>query len=184
MFQSRQKGFTLIELLVVIAIIGILSTVALTSLNGARRRANDAKRISNLKEMQKAVELYYYTNGSYPNTSGSWRSECAAWSSYANNNVIPGIVPTYMSSLPEDPNMDKTNSKYCYVYRSNGTDYAILDLGWTTAAGAEDTDPKIGFAAQPSLIDPVRDGGTVACSTEITSHIRGWKVSSPGAACW
>lgn len=33
----KQKGFTLIELLVVIAIIGILSTVAMTSLNSARK---------------------------------------------------------------------------------------------------------------------------------------------------
>jgi len=177
-------GFTLIELLVVIAIIGILSTIAMTSLNGARRRARDATRVSDLNEIQKAVELYYSTNGSYPNTSGSWRSECAAWGSYANNNVVPGIVPAHMASLPRDPNMDTVNSKYCYVYRSDGTDYAILDLGWTTAIGAEDLDPKIAFAAQPALVDPVRDGGTVSCSVEITSHIRGWKVSSDGAKCW
>lgn len=182
--RNRTSGFTLIELLVVIAIIGILSTIAMTSLNGARRRARDATRISNLKEIQKAVELYYSNNGSYPSTSGSWRSECAAWGSYANNNVVPGIVPSMMETLPRDPNMDTVNSKYCYVYSSNGTDYAILNLGWTTAAGAEDTDPKIGFAAQPALIDPVRDGGSVACAIESTSHIRGWKIFSEGAKCW
>ena len=51
----RNKGFTLIELLVVIAIIGILSSVVLASLNTARSKGRDARRLSDLKQISNQV---------------------------------------------------------------------------------------------------------------------------------
>ncbi len=53
-----KKGFTLIELLVVIAIIGILASVVLASLNSARAKSRDARRIADVKQIQLALELY------------------------------------------------------------------------------------------------------------------------------
>jgi prepilin-type N-terminal cleavage/methylation domain-containing protein len=55
--KKAQKGFTLIELLVVIAIIGILASIILVSLNGARAKGRDAQRVSNLQSMSQAVAL-------------------------------------------------------------------------------------------------------------------------------
>jgi len=66
--QQNKKGFTLIELLVVIAIIGLLSTMSVLALNQARARARDAKRISDVKQIQTALELYYNEEGQYPTT--------------------------------------------------------------------------------------------------------------------
>jgi type II secretion system protein G len=66
--MNKKQGFTLIELLVVIAIIGILSSVVLASLNTARQKARDAKRISDVKNIQLALELYFDTNSEYPDT--------------------------------------------------------------------------------------------------------------------
>ena len=67
MLYKQNRGFTLIELLVVIAIIGILSSVVLASLNTARQKSRDARRISDMKQIQLALELYFDANGnSYP----------------------------------------------------------------------------------------------------------------------
>ncbi|MFH0853826.1 MAG: type II secretion system protein [bacterium] len=64
--KNIKKGFTLIELLVVIAIIGILSGIGLVSLNGAREKARDAKRISDLRQYASALNIFYDNNGHYP----------------------------------------------------------------------------------------------------------------------
>src|SRR4030042_4388316 len=64
--QKNKKGFTLIELLVVIAIIGLLSTLAVVALNTARQKSRDAKRVSDIKQIQTALELYYADGNAYP----------------------------------------------------------------------------------------------------------------------
>jgi len=63
-FQS--KGFTLIELLVVIFIIGVLASLILSNILGARQRAEDVKRKNDLQEMKTALRLYYNDNQGYP----------------------------------------------------------------------------------------------------------------------
>ncbi len=66
--RSAISGFTLIELLVVIAIIGVLASIVLASLNSARQKSRDARRIADVKQLQLALELYYdaQTPPAYP----------------------------------------------------------------------------------------------------------------------
>ena len=67
----NKKGFTLIELLVVIAIIGLLSTLAVVSLNNARQKSRDAKRVSDIKQIQTALELYFADQNGYPTAASA-----------------------------------------------------------------------------------------------------------------
>lgn len=176
----NKRGFTLIELLVVIAIIGVLSSVVLSSLNSARQKARDAQRVSNLTEVRTALEMYYHDNGSYPNSGvATWgRTECSLYSDpLVANDVIPGLVPVYISSFPSDPSMDKANSTSCYIYKSTGTDYILLDH--------DIQDPGFKYFSKPTFVDPRRDGGTNDCTIDGNeASTWSWKVSSLGGLCW
>ena len=62
----NRKGFTLIEMLVVIAIIGLLSSVVVIGLSGARSKARDAKRIADIRQIQNGLEVAYTAVNGYP----------------------------------------------------------------------------------------------------------------------
>ena len=65
------KGFTLIELLIVIAILGGLATMVVVGFPAAQRRARDARRRTDLKQYQVALETYANANnGFYPGRTG------------------------------------------------------------------------------------------------------------------
>ena len=98
MNRTYKRGFTLIELLVVIAIIGILASIVLASLDSARKKGRDARRIADVKQVQLALELYYDANGVYPPALTS------------ANLVTPG----YISVLPTDPLSGGTVYGYAY----------------------------------------------------------------------
>lgn len=63
--MRRRCAFTLVELLVVIGIIGLLISILLPALNAARRAANRANCLSNMRNMQVAHWMYVTDNKGY-----------------------------------------------------------------------------------------------------------------------
>ena len=135
-----KKGFTLIELLVVIAIIGLLSSIVLVSMQGARAKARDARRYQELTQLQTAIELYYAKNESYPSTGGAWWSvcpgNCGPHDTSGANGWIPNLAPTFMGSLPTDPSGCVGGWCKGYIYSSNGVDYKIA-TDWSAEVGEQ-----------------------------------------------
>lgn len=158
--RPSSRGFTLIELLVVIAIIGILSATVLVSLNTTRGKARDAQRLRDLQEVRKALALYWTDHYSYPSTGNQWWSGtagctnptpvAAAGKGFGADGYIPGLVPKYISTLPEDPKAQAGVAASgagtgCYMYRSNGTDYKFIVRGTVehdTTGEANDDIPR------------------------------------------
>ncbi len=118
-FTKDHSGFTLIELLVVIAIIGILAGIVLISLNDAREKARDSRRIGVLRQAQVALESYFddhgeYFAGSSPPPGGSCES------AEGPGNLFDAIG---LGENISDP-LDDRN----YVYSGatvDGTDYVL-----------------------------------------------------------
>lgn len=117
---NNRKGFTLIELLVVIAIIGILSTLAIVALGSARAKSRDAKRVSDMRSIFSALELYFNDQNMYPTliTPGQ-------------PLVAPGGGTTYMALVPSNPTpldgscVAGTTLNYPYSVNATFTSYIV-----------------------------------------------------------
>lgn len=111
--RRSSGGFTLIELLVVIAIIGVLASIVLASLNSARRKSRDARRLTDVKQIQLALELYFDGQGNqYPLGS----TTCSLTVAYG----LEGLQTSgYIPQVPRDPLSGSTDATaICYRYAS------------------------------------------------------------------
>ncbi|MDO8593056.1 MAG: type II secretion system protein [bacterium] len=122
--MRKQSGFTLIELLVVIAIIGLLSTLAVVALNNARAKSRDAKRVSDIKQVQTALELYYNDQNKYPVDSavvlGAGDQACLDTEGW-DVTACAGATK-YMAQVPKNPLPG--GADYSYT-SADGTTYSI-----------------------------------------------------------
>ncbi len=127
--KNTRKGFTLIEILIVVAIIAILASVVLVGLGPTQQAGRDARRLSDLSEVQNGLELYYNKCGVYP--GGAAGTTCGAvtlggddvtaYSNMATSTINAGIG---ISSIPVDPS-NVTPHQYSYAINAAGTSYVL-----------------------------------------------------------
>lgn len=125
--KNNKKGFTLVELLVVIAIIGLLSTLAVVALNNARQKSRDARRVSDIKQIQTSLELYYNDVNSYPIAAVALDTKDLCLSS-TNGLAAACAGTTYMTKIPGNPPPQTDGGCVAgnYMYTSAvGTDYTL-----------------------------------------------------------
>jgi len=84
---------------------GMLAALAVVALNNARQRARDARRVSDIKQVQTALELYFLDNNGYPpnavhETADYISSSCLS----SGGGIIAACSGTvYMSVIPDNP---------------------------------------------------------------------------------
>ncbi len=121
--RSR-KGFTLIEMLIVVAIVAILSSVVLVGLGPTRRLGRDSRRISDLRQVQNGLELYFNKCGYYPGTAQA-SSPCGSFSAISTwENLASSLVGSNLgiSNVPDDPT---AGSHYFYGATAGGASYVL-----------------------------------------------------------
>ena len=108
LLKKKRGGFTLLELLVVVAVIGILASVILVGVAAFRGRARDSRRISDLRQLQNALELCFTRNGEYPASLADLTSAT--------------VCNVGVTQIPVDPS-DESTYGYC---RNAGNNRYVL----------------------------------------------------------
>ena len=110
---KKNQGFTLVELMVVIAVIVIISIIVIVNIATARTKSRDTMRITDVKQLQGAIQSYFSTNYVYPNSL---------------SDLSPGIL----TSIPKDPS---TKLNYGYATSTSPVKFhvcATLELNTPT----------------------------------------------------
>lgn len=162
-----KKAFTLIELLVVIAIIGVLTAITLAQFQVVKARARDAKRISDISQIQLAIQQYFDRCNQYPSAIGTGVNSTINLASNVgcpydtSGNRI--TLNAFMGQVPTAPSETVDNSNP-YTYR-----YLVHSTG-----GINDDYYLVARLEQPNKALDGDIDGTIPSST---SGWTGWSLS-------
>lgn len=150
--MKHRKGFTLIEILIVVAIIGILASVALVGLAPAQRRGRDARRLSDIKQAQTALELYYSKCGYYPGQVQAGTTCTGRVGGPSDWAALETVITQSNLGIRDLPNDPTGGASYQYA-SSDGSSY-------TLAAILEDKNNSVLSQSAPSPSNGMADCGT------------------------
>lgn len=162
--SKRLQGFTLIELLLVIAIIGLVATIAIAGVGGARAKARDEKRVTDLKQIQKALELSFEPGSGYPVVASPLVIGTAATDVLCAKGASVSFVAdqtvancddgkVYMGLVPSNPT--PKGAAYSYTSTDGVTSVCASGpcLGYCVESMLERGLPQIGISAGAVIVD-------------------------------
>ncbi len=135
--QHKKKGFTLLEILVVIAIIALVGVFAAVAVNSARSKQRDATRLSNVRQLQSALEDHFNETNSYPSgdllplgdgaqsaclSVSGFRADCSS-ESEVFLRIVPGTYPDGLDGAVTCG--EPARNAFCYTQRQEGDGYVI-----------------------------------------------------------
>lgn len=167
--KQKQRGFTIVELLIVIVVIAILAAITIVAYNGVQARGRDARRVSDMQAIVKALEMYKADNGQYPVVAYSGTGSLGGWEVSAKEASGEFLAPLknygFSSGVPVDPindatdadfNTARTNNHYTYAYYrypagNNGCDasrgaFYVLGIMRTDVSGNAAATNSPGFS--------------------------------------
>lgn len=170
MIKKNKKGFTLMELLIVIFIITLIGTLVTVYFFQIRKNVRDSKRLSDISEIQLALENYKFFEGQYP------------------DELIPGepligstTGKVFLNKTPQNPdyyNSSCSSNNYDYHYDDSSEDYKIsfcLEGGFESY----NSGPKCAFMGE------IFEGNCLFCPSYV-SDIDGniYEIVAIGDQCW
>jgi type II secretory pathway pseudopilin PulG len=121
LFSYSRRGMTLVETIVIVAIVAVLASVVMANLGDSRKKPRDAKRMSDLGQIQLALRMYKDVHGGYPATS--YDGEIGVGSS-VDADVLVKYLPTAFKDEMRD-----SDSSYGYYYDSDYDDCTVSGVG-------------------------------------------------------
>lgn len=122
----NQKGITRIEILVIALVVGLLGIMAIVAVSSARSRTRDAIRLSDIRQIQAGLELYFNDHSEYPQANGiplgTASTYCLGGSGFAAS-CSGSIETVYLEAIAATPDkgLDQLSScgaeddAYCYL---------------------------------------------------------------------
>lgn len=130
----NQQGISKIEVLIIALIIGVLGLMAVVAVSTARSRTRDAVRLSDVRQTQAALELYFNDANSYPVTTealalGGASAGCLNEDGFTSS--CGGSASIYLDTVPVTPTAGLgglstcSGAKNAYCFQGSDTQYQI-----------------------------------------------------------
>ena len=179
--RTTLKGFTIVELVIVFFVFVILAAIPVVAYNGIQYRANDSRRISDMKSIVKALELYKTQQGQYPSAQSMPSDQYAGgWETSVRTggflNALSSGTTSIISSVPMDPKNTWVSDSLTSGGRSSDNYVYFYHL---YPAGANGCDVSRGayYVLGVSRMGGVTSGSNHTDSPGFSCSSRNWAVT-------